>query len=292
MSCLKSQSLLPRWFVMIPFRPDTFVWLARLHAHGSYLQEQTDSLSWPLSYFVRRKAKVEFESFLQREVNLWRGLRDDVLMPLGLASSVDQTDYILRLFDSGTLNYRHFQEMQAQLFDRIQDDLRRGEFFMIPAHKRDYYTHAATQFGDNVNKKFPGAQNDIESASKCFAFGRYTAVVFHLMRAMELGLRALGNSLNDTRLDPKRNPTWDTILRRCDDELKLPLQDRSVEWKTKPQFYCDATANLRAVKDAWRNPTMHVEREYDEDQALDVLSATRGFMRHLATELSVEPLNR
>jgi hypothetical protein len=285
MSCVKSQSLLPRWFVMIPFRPDTFVWLARLHVHGSYLQQQTDSLQWPLSYFVRRKAKTDFQSFLQREVNLWRGLTDDVLVLLGLASSVDQADYILRLFDSGTLNYKHFQEMQAQLFDRIQDDLKRGEFFMIPAHKRDYYIHAATQFGLDVNSKFPEAQNDIEAASKCFAFDRHTAVVFHLMRVMEVGLRALGTSLSDERLDPKRNPTWETILKRCDEELRLPLNDRSDKWRMNPQFYCDATANLRAVKDAWRNPTMHVERDYDEGQALDILNSARGFMRHLAKEL-------
>src|SRR5260370_15910951 len=30
------------------------------------------------------------------------------------------------------------------------------------------------------------------------------------------------------------------------------------------------TANLRAVKDAWRNPTMHVDIDYDEEKATDV----------------------
>ena len=41
-----------------------------------------------------------------------------------------------------------------------------------------------------------------------------------------------------------------------------------------------------AVKDAWRNPTMHVEITYTEEMALDVFRHVQAFMRHLATKLS------
>ena len=43
---------------------------------------------------------------------------------------------------------------------------------------------------------------------------------------------------------------------------------------------------LPAVKDAWRNPTMHVRIDYTEEQALDIYGNVRGFMQHLATRLS------
>ncbi len=59
----------------------------------------------------------------------------------------------------------------------------------------------------------------------------------------------------------------------------------SVE-KFRQEFCAEAAVLLRAVKIAWRNPTMHVENVYDEEKALDVLNSVKGFMRHLATRLS------
>jgi hypothetical protein len=46
---------------------------------------------------------------------------------------------------------------------------------------------------------------------------------------------------------------------------------------------------LRAVKDAWRNPTMHVRIAYDEEESRDVWNTVRVFMRHLATKLEEAP---
>jgi hypothetical protein len=59
---------------------------------------------------------------------------------------------------------------------------------------------------------------------------------------MEIGLRALGRSLADQKLDPATNPTWEKILRRCDDELQKPYAERSAEWQADPQFFSGATA--------------------------------------------------
>jgi hypothetical protein len=106
-----------------------------------------------------------------------------------------------------------------------------------------------------------------------------------LNRTLEIGLHALGKSLNDPGLDPKKNPTWESILRKCDDELKKPLAQRSQEWQKDDQFFSNATANLRAVKDGWRNPTMHVKIKYTEEEALDVFNAVKAFMGHLAKKL-------
>ena len=110
------------------------------------------------------------------------------------------------------------------------------------------------------------------------------ACVFYLMRVLEVGLRALGSSLNNPTLDPKHNPSWEAILKKCDDELAKPMKS-CPQWKTDDLFYSKATANLRAIKNAWRNPTMHVEISYEADEAEDVFNAVRGFMRHLSTKL-------
>lgn len=275
---------------MIPFKPRDLLMMSRLLDHGNSVQERLDTIhdifpSWLIRLMSRKKNVGTMEPFVEREVSLLRDCRQD-FAEMGMDSTTDQIDRILLAFEHGGLSYKRFIEMHKPLLERIEDDLKRGQFFMVPPHKASYYAGASTMFGAEVSTAFPSAQSDIEQAAKCYAFGRNTAVAFHLMRVMEVGLRALGVSLKDTRLDMRHNPTWETILRRCDDELRLPVKDRSLEWKTDPDFYYQATANLRAVKDAWRNPTMHIERDYDEEEALELLNSTKSFMRHLSSELS------
>lgn len=137
-------------------------------------------------------------------------------------------------------------------------------------------------FGEKVAAVFSSAVFDIEEAGKCLVFERWTASVFHLMRVMEVGLRVLGNTL---KLPTTTNRNWDSILKKCDSELAKPLAQRSPEWASDDAFFSNATAMLRAVKDAWRNPTMHIEKTYTEEQAEDVWNAVKGFIRSLATKL-------
>jgi hypothetical protein len=178
-----------------------------------------------------------------------------------------------------------FEDVIAELQRSIERELRANTFLFIEDHRRGLF-NGEHSFGDSVIESFPSALFDIQEAGKCLALSRHTACVFHLMRTLEVGLRALGRSLNDSTLDPKINPSWEKILSRCDDEQRLPLAKRSAEWRSDEKFFSAATANLRAVKDAWRNPTMHVEQKYNEEEAREIYSAARGFMRHLATKLS------
>lgn len=201
-----------------------------------------------------------------------------------LIANIEQTPTLTERLDSQTIHPRQLAEWVTILRERIDDELRTVELFVVEFEKRAYLTDPYL-FGPEVSSKFTPAIKDIEEAGQCFAFDRYTASVFHLMRIVEVGLRALGASLNDAELDPRKNPSWDRILGRCDRELAKPYDQRSPEWKSDQQFYANATANLRAVKDAWRNPTLHVERSYDEREASEIWNAVRAFMRHLATKL-------
>ena len=172
----------------------------------------------------------------------------------------------------------------TELQTRLIDELNTRFMVAIPSERIKYYK-GIDLFGGDVPRQFRHAAIDIEEAGKCLALNRNTACVFHLMRVMETGLRALAKSLNDPRLDPARNPSWETILRKGDEELLKPITERSIEWRSDHAFFSTAVANLRAVKDAWRNTTMHVEQNYSDETALEVWNAVRAFMRHLATKL-------
>lgn len=172
-----------------------------------------------------------------------------------------------------------------ELKTHIDHELSLAVFMVVDEPKVDYCKNR-TLFGKRVAKHFRSAAHDIEEAGKCIALNRWTAAVFHMMRVMEVGFRALAKSLKDPNLDPSRNPSWDSMLKKCDDELKKPAAQRCPEWNTDSQFFANATANLRAVKDAWRNPTMHIEAVYAEGIAMDIWGAVRTFTRHLATKLT------
>lgn len=169
---------------------------------------------------------------------------------------------------------------------RIDDELKGRTFFLILQDKIKYFNEPWVSFGQSIVEKFPSLSRDIEEAGKSYAAGRNPACVFHLMRIMEAGLRALGKSLSIPSLDPQLNPSWERILDKCNEELNKPIKDRCAEWKADNDFFSQASANLLAVKNAWRNPTMHVGIDYSDDVALDIYNAARGFMRHLATKLS------
>lgn len=175
--------------------------------------------------------------------------------------------------------------VMSDLQRSVERELRTTIFLYVEEGRREYF-EGKHLFGESVSAAFPSTTDDIEEAGKCMALGRYTACAFHLMRVLEAGLRALGKSLNDDSLDPKRNPTWDRILKRCDKEIEKSPVDRSLGWREDQEFFSGVTATLRAVKDAWRNPVMHVEKKYSEEDTEEIFIAARAFMRHLAGKLA------
>jgi hypothetical protein len=58
------------------------------------------------------------------------------------------------------------------------------------------FFHDKPLFGDRVDAALPSARNDIKSAGHCLALELYTAAVFHLMKAVEIGLRMLAKQRN------------------------------------------------------------------------------------------------
>lgn len=204
----------------------------------------------------------------------------------GLSLAVAQLDRINGQLDNmPTVSNQLMTSLLNELLNRVRDQLEETYCLLLSGEEARRFETPIDDKWRPVVDRFPSTADDVEEAAKCLAVGRHTAAVFHLMRVVEVGLRALGRSLNDSTLDPASNPNWERILTKCDSELRRPLRERSDEWRSDEPFYSEATANLRSIKDAWRNPTLHVERHYDEERAEEVYHAVRAFMRHLATKL-------
>ncbi len=175
--------------------------------------------------------------------------------------------------------YRAFHELNA----RFEDELGRQLCFIVPREKAKLYTDPQL-FGTTVADHFPSATLDVEEAGKCLALQRGTASVFHLMRVMEAGLKAVASALGIPYA-----PSWESYLKQIQTQLELEWKKKPRKWRTEEPFFRDVHANLFAVKLAWRNPTMHIVNSYTPDMAEEVFNAVRGFMRHIATKLSDAP---
>jgi hypothetical protein len=96
------------------------------------------------------------------------------------------------------------------------------------------------------------------------------------MRAVEVGLKALCEHTGESLPE---NPNWGQVISMTDKALQISGSARKDPQRVAAS--AEALAYLRIIKDAWRNPTMHVTRSYDEDQALDILRASQRFLQEI-----------
>jgi hypothetical protein len=261
---------------MFQFKGKTFYQLSRLL---SALETYTSIAASGGSQLPDDVAPVEIVTTIHGTLRSYRARIEQAQ----LAFSLKGFDRFIESLATNTLTIRQVETQAKELQRRILDELDETNLWQVSKERTKFLNRDL--FGFEQTGKFSDSWKDIEEAGKCLAFERGTASVFHLMRVMEVGLQALGKSLNDPTLDPKTNPSWEKILGRGDRELAKYLKDRTPEWQTNEEFFSTAHANLRAVKDGWRNKTIHVERNYDPEEAEEVWNAVKAFMRHLAQKL-------
>lgn len=168
------------------------------------------------------------------------------------------------------LTHRSAKELSANIFtlgERFEDEIKEILFFIISPSRMPFY-EAIDLVSPDFPSKFPKAYSEIKQAGKAFATTNYTSSVFHLMRAVENLLKTLANSLG-TNLDI---PNWGKILNGMKEHIDSKKKDTAFD----TAFYENMHAQLHVIKNAWRNPTMHVERDYDEIEAKDIFNGVKG----------------
>jgi hypothetical protein len=163
-----------------------------------------------------------------------------------------------------------FRELEV----RISDEIHGVMFMHIPSERAAFYDQADL-FGKDVIAKFPTVQFDVVEAGNCYAAGRGTAVVFHLMRIMEKGVQAFGTKLG-VPLTGSMN--WQTIL----DRTNPPLKALAAAKDPTAIELSEAASSLFAIKVAWRNVVMHPNDTYTLEEAEKLMRLVRIFMEQLA----------
>jgi hypothetical protein len=170
-------------------------------------------------------------------------------------------------------------------FVALKETIDKGLGFQLvyryPNSKRELISNWQADWSKAL-KSFPSAEEDIKAAVDCWALGHSTAAVFHAMRVLEHGLRALASDLGknyDTQ-------AWYNIINEIESEIrKLGNMPKSAAKNERLQFLAEAAKEFVYFKDGWRNYVSHARGKYDEHQARSVIEHVRSFMNGLTSEL-------
>jgi len=121
-----------------------------------------------------------------------------------------------------------------------------------------------------------------------------------MMRAVEWGMRALCVHLGFRQFRTRNKKTgkikyrsiaysdWETNLNQLQDRVdkKIERIRRGPQRQRDQEFYYPVLQDIRGIRDAWRNHTMHTRREYTGKEADAILEHVRRLVVTLSTRVS------
>jgi hypothetical protein len=178
-----------------------------------------------------------------------------------------------------------YKQALHELYGRMCDESKLFCIISLDAQETGLYEPEAPLFGEDFEAKFPSGAYELDEATKCMALGRSTAAVFHFMRIMEIAIRAVARSLgiSDPVKPAERN--WGAILKAIWDGIETKWPTATSRMHGDGHTFESIYASFDAVKNPWRNATMHVENKYTGEEASHIFAAVRGLMRNLALRM-------
>ncbi|MGY3575692.1 HEPN domain-containing protein [Bradyrhizobium sp. USDA 4504] len=227
-----------------------------------------------------------------KDLGVWYGALTIAASRLAQLCREIDMDVVARQFDAFHLQMldAKYADDPAKLVDRVdgliavlERELMEQWFHRVAPIKKPFY---GLGLGQEAKQAFKSANEDMIEANTCYALGRNTAAVFHAMRCVEIGLRAL---VMERRVIFRKGPVawqqWNELITEAEKAFerdasaitKGPLKDRFLE------FYRGSLRSFQGFKDEFRNYVSHTRGSYDERTALRVISDVEVFMNRLAT---------
>lgn len=204
---------------------------------------------------------------------------------IGLEATSDAISVVLERWEQ----YGDRQLLMTQcphLTNCLESELKRRTCFVLPRASEMLYSSPLAGW-EAIVEVFPDISDDLDEMSKCKAFGRHSASVFHVLLIVEHGLIGLGKFLRVT--DPKQG--WDATCRALAkilaDGRKVAPRHIQRNW----DFLELVNKDMQSMKMAWRNKVSHAANklvvetsDFKPQVAEKIITACHGFMLLLATE--------
>jgi hypothetical protein len=257
------------------------------------------SIETMLDYFRRYADREGLDNLPEASSRSW--LEDILNESLAFAKNTKlnkmewEAQKTLCIAKRGDRTWRELQSGIADIQYAMSVELKNITLTFIPPNKVEYL-EAAELFGKAVKAAASDELNaEIKAAGNCIAADLNTAAVFHLMRVVELGLRALGRHLKVPTCGRKNQTpialgTWEQVIQALETKTVAVanIVGRSVKKQKDLEFYKGVILEFRAFKDIWRNSVSHCRCAYDEHQAMSALIHVRRFVELLAARIRLK----
>lgn len=183
--------------------------------------------------------------------------------------------------------YESLKTHSKDVSTTLQRELTQAKLISLNSQERLWFAPSEPMFGAPFAVQFnTHGTFELEEAGKCMGLGRPTAAVFHLMRLLEVGIRAMAQCLGipDPIKPSERN--WAIILKNMmDDGIKVKWPTAADRMSGDGALFESLHASLDAVKNPFRNGTMHVENKYTDAEAQHIFALVKGFMMKLTDRM-------
>lgn len=171
----------------------------------------------------------------------------------------------------------------TEVESRFADHLVEIKMFALNPQEAIYLQNADDLIEiDDFSIAFPTAAFEVEEAAKCIAVGRFTASVFHSMRMLEIAIKALSKRLGIEDPTKPAEKNWAVILKKIKERIDELWPPANRMPGSEGAAFETMYSHLDAVRNPWRNATMHVETIYAPHDALHILRCSAYFVRLLS----------
>jgi hypothetical protein len=205
---------------------------------------------------------------------------DDVVKDLG-GMQPDKEAGELRTI----LTYDNYGQLAINISKTLERELKLKLVFVIDPSRANYYNPIEPLFGRNIENQFPGLIADIDQAGKCYACDLNTASVFHTIRCLEAGIRAIARclSISDPITGADRN--WSNVSTVIRNEMEKKWPKSSGRISGDAAIFDQIYGSLSGMTNPYRNATMHLDKNYSASDAIHIMELVKGLMNHIASRM-------
>ena len=169
----------------------------------------------------------------------------------------------------------------------VEDELSFRSYFSLEPKEADRFNKPWAGW-ESIIHKYGDTMRDIEEMSKCFAFCRYTAAMFHALHVAEWGAIKLGDHIGVT--DQKKG--WTATKNRLAELVKGGHTRLPASLCTKWDFIEQMNRQIDSLTLAWRHKVDHAANhlaivpntDFTPDIAEHIIGGVRVFMLRLIEE--------
>jgi hypothetical protein len=173
-----------------------------------------------------------------------------------------------------------------ELSRTIRREMKNEYFLHLNAQSANWYQKPLEGW-DEALSRWSKIKVDIEESGKCYACDRFAAAIFHVLLVAEFGVIELARVLKQEG----DRPGW-AAADRLQRILEKGYKDRSRLERRHSALLNNVMPLLLSIKDSWRHKINHVDNrliwldsDFSPRVAEEIIFATRGFMRRLASDL-------